>query len=231
MESLPPKLVQPLPQQAFPQLQSLKHLVDSVQKLKEQLSRTLDVSIKELKDSTSKHAESAQTFKDQLSSTIVSSMKELKESGSSRSAAPPQPANTNVHKVDRDRRNNIIIFGLEEKPLLETRKDVESVLEFLCGRAVPFNDAFRLGKFKGSDGDRPPRPLLVKLSSAWDKRLALAAKRNLKDFKIARLFVREDLSPEVRKLRVQRRKANTNLNRVSRSRSSSESPSVGNENL
>ena len=232
VESLPPKVVQSVPQKAFPQLQSLKDLVDSVQKLKDQLSRTLDVSIKELKDCTSKHTESAQKFKDQLSSTIVSSMKELKDSASNRGAAPSRPANTNVRMADRDRRNNIIIFGLEEKPLLETKKDVESILEFLCGRAVPFNDAFRLGKFKGSDGDHPPRPLLVKLSSAWDKRLTLAAKRNLKDFKIKRLFVREDLSPEMRKLKAQRRKEkeNTNLNRVSRSRSSSESSAEGNEN-
>ena len=60
-----------------------------------------------------------------------------------------------------DRRNNVIIFGLEEKSLMDTRKDVESILEFLCGRSVPFNDAFRLGRFKGRDSDHRPRPLVV----------------------------------------------------------------------
>ena len=80
-------------------------------------------------------------------------------------------------------RNNVIIFGLQEKSLLDTKKDVESILEFLCGRLVPFNDAFRLGRFKGRDSDHPPHPLLVKLSNVWDKRLILAAKRNLKDFR------------------------------------------------
>ena len=88
---------------------------------------------------------------------------------------------------------------------------------------MPFNDAFRLGRYKGCDSDHPPRPLLVKLSNAWDKRLILAAKCNLKDFRIKRLFIREDLSPETRKLRVQRRKENGNFQRSQRSCSSSES--------
>ena len=80
-------------------------------------------------------------------------------------------------------RNNATIFGLQEKSLLDTKKDVESILEFLCGRLVPFNDAFRIDRFKGRDSDHPPRPLLVKLSNVWDKRLILAAKCNLKDFR------------------------------------------------
>ena len=141
VETLPPKVVQSLPQKAFPQLQSLqslKDLVDSVQKLKDQFSRSLEVSIKELNDFTSRHTKSAEKLKDQLSSVIVISMKELKGAACNRDVAPPRPANSNVHSIDRDRRNNIIIFGLEEKPLLETRKDldVESILEFLCCHAV-----------------------------------------------------------------------------------------------
>ena len=111
---------------------------------------------------------------------------------------------------------------------MDTKKNVESILEFLCGRSVPFNDAFRLGRFKGSGSGHPPRPLLVKLSSAWDKRLILAAKRNVKHFSIKRLFIREDLSPETRKLRAQRRKENGNSRRSQRSRSSSESLFEGN---
>jgi hypothetical protein len=154
-------------------------------------------------------------------------MKELKDSTSMHVAAAPRPTKTNTRTDNRDRRNNVIRFGLEEKSLLDTRKDVESILEFLCGRAVPFNDAFRLGRFKNNDSDHPPRPFLVKLSSAWDKRLLLAAKRNLKDFSIKRLFIREDLSPEMRKLRAQQRIEKSNPHRVSRSRSSSESSSGG----
>ena len=223
VESLPPKLVKPVQDQASPQLKSLNDLVESVQKLKDQLSCAMDVSLKELKDSTSKFTVSAQKLNDQLFSTIASSVKELKSSTSEHAVAALRPVKMNSHVNSIDRRNNVIIFGLEERSLMDTRKDVESILEFLCGRSVPFNDAFRLGRFKGRDSDHPPRPLLVKLSNAWDKRLILAAKRNLKDFSIKRLFIREDLSPETRKLRAQRRKENSNSQRSQRSRSSSES--------
>ena len=217
-----------LQDQTAPQLKLLKDAIDSAQKLKDQLSCSLDVLIKEFKDSTSKHTESAQILKDQLSSTIISSVKELKDSAP---AAAPPSSKTNTRTDDRDRRNNVILFGLEEKSLLDTRKDVENILEFLCGRAVPFKDAFRLGRFKNHDDDHPPRPLLVKLSSTWDKRLILAAKRNLKDYTIKRLFIREDLSPEVRKQRAQQRKVSSNPHSVSHSHSSSESSSGGNVNL
>ena len=218
VESLPSKLVKPIQDQASSQLDSL---IESVQSLKNQLSCALDASINELKDSTSKFTLSAQKLKDQLFSTIASSVKELKSSPTEHTVAVSRSVKMNSHVSSIDRRNNVIIFGLEEKSLLETKKDVESILEFLCGRLVPFNDAFRLGRFKGRDSDHPPRPLLVKLSNVWDKRLILAAKRNLKDFSIKRLFIREDLSPETRKIRAQNRKENGNFKRSQRSRSSS----------
>ena len=63
--------------QVSPQLKSIKDLVQSVQNLKDQLSLTMDISIKELKDSTSKHIESAQKLKDFFSSMIAGSVKEL----------------------------------------------------------------------------------------------------------------------------------------------------------
>ena len=67
---------------------------------------------------------------------------------------------------------------LKRNPYWETKKDVESILKFFCGHLLPFNDVFRLGRFKGRDSDHPPCPLLVKLSNV----LILAAKCNLKDF-------------------------------------------------
>ena len=82
VESLPPKLVKPIQDQASSELKSLNDFVESVQKPKDQLSCEMDVSIKELKDSTSKYTVSAQKLKDQLFSTIASSVKELKSSTS-----------------------------------------------------------------------------------------------------------------------------------------------------
>ena len=46
VESLPPKLVKPIQDQASSQLKSLNDFVESVQKLKDQLSCAMDVSIK-----------------------------------------------------------------------------------------------------------------------------------------------------------------------------------------
>ena len=37
------------------------------------------------------------------------------------------------------------------------------------------------------------RPLHIKLSSLWDWKLLLSRKKNLRDFKIRRLFLREDV--------------------------------------
>ena len=186
-------------------LQSLKGLIESALDLKGQLSHTIANSVKELNDLTSKHTESTQKLNDQLSRTIVNSVKELKESSITHPVSAFPSPKSGICTNDIDRRNNVIIFGLEEKPLNDTRNDVESILEFLCGRPVAFSDAFRLGRINTDVSDRLPRPLLVKLSSTWDRRLILAAKRNLKNFSIKRLFVREDLSPEMRQQRAQRR--------------------------
>ena len=92
---------------------------------------------------------------------------------------------------------NIVLFGLPEQSLLETRKTVDEVLSFLCGTSVPIRDLIRLGKYSE---DRS-RPVLVKLLNFWDKRILLASRAKLKSFRINRIFVRPDLSPEERALR------------------------------
>ena len=119
VESLPSKLVKPIQDQASSQLDSL---IESVQSLKNQLSCALDASINELKDSTSKFTVSAQKLKDQLFSTIASSVKELKSSPTEHTVAVSRSVKMNSHVSSIDRRNNVIIFGLEEKSLLETKK-------------------------------------------------------------------------------------------------------------
>ena len=49
-------------------------------------------------------------------------------------------------------------------------------------------------------------PLVIKLSSVWDKRLIMASVLKLRDYTISKLYIREDLSPEVRAARASRRK-------------------------
>ena len=110
----------------------------------------MNVSVKELKYSTSKYTGSAQTLKDQLFSAIASTVKELNSLTSKHAVAASRTDKMNSHVDSIDHRNNVIIFGLEEKSLMDTRKDVESILEFFCRPSVPFNDGFRLGRFQRS---------------------------------------------------------------------------------
>ena len=91
---------------------------------------------------------------------------------------------------------NVIIFGLpEKKSIVETKSEVDQVLEFLVG----IRDLFRLGKFTHSTR---PRPLLIKLATIWDQKLILAQKRKLREYHSA---LREDVPPD-HKLRQRRPK-------------------------
>ncbi len=97
----------------------------------------------------------------------------------------------------------MILFGLEENSSLSsTKSSVDEILQFIVGRPVGINDLVRLGRPKQqSDGGSSalrPRPVLIKLSTVWDRRLVLASKRKLKSFRISRLFIREDVSPDQR---------------------------------
>ena len=70
---------------------------------------------------------------------------------------------------------------------------------------MSIKDLFRLGKHpppgEGSDHARP-RPVLVKLTTIWDKRLLLLSKQKLKEFKLSRIFIRPDFSPQERATRI-----------------------------
>ena len=74
------------------------------------------------------------------------------------------------------------------------------MLEFLAGKPVQIRDMFCLGKINHSSTaprQSRPWPILIKLSLAWDRKLVLLRKRNLEEFRIKHLFVREDLPPEL----------------------------------
>ena len=66
---------------------------------------------------------------------------------------------------------------------------------------------FRLGKVNRSptaSSQTRPRPVLIKLSVAWDRKLVLLRNGNLQNFRIKRLFLREDLPLELRQHRTSR---------------------------
>lgn len=98
------------------------------------------------------------------------------------------------------RADNLIIFGLPEvESLPALNNSLDELLTLLVGKSVPLRDLFRLGhRRKISDSGPPgrPWPVLLKFMSTWDRRLLLSAVSKLKEFKMLRLYIREDLSPE-----------------------------------
>ena len=97
---------------------------------------------------------------------------------------------------------NIICFGLpEESSLADLNKSVNKVLSFLVGSSV---DVIRLGK-RSKDSQLKLRPLLIKLASVWDRRMIMSNVRKLKDYEVSKLYIREDLSPQSRKMKLMKR--------------------------
>ena len=78
---------------------------------------------------------------------------------------------------------------------MELKSDIDELIEYLIGKSVSINDVFRLGKFSASSSKRP-RPVLIKLATAWDRKIILLNKRKLRDYKTPRLFIHEDVPPQ-----------------------------------
>ena len=98
---------------------------------------------------------------------------------------------------------NLVLFGLpESRSIIDTKESVDEMLQFLAGKPVLVKDLFRLGKYVPSadpqNSSHRPRPVLIKLTTPWDRRLILLRKSNLRNYAIPRLFVREDVAPEHR---------------------------------
>ena len=98
---------------------------------------------------------------------------------------------TKTSSLSDDRARNLVLFGLPENDSMEVE-----LLEFLSRKPVSVNYVFCLGKYTASS--ERPRPVLIKLAAAWDRRVILLRKRCHRDFKIQRLFLREDDPPDHR---------------------------------
>lgn len=104
----------------------------------------------------------------------------------------------NLRNVEADRSMNIIVFGvMEDRTAAVWRQTVDDALRHVSGHSVDVVDMFRLGRFTSGK----VRPILVKLRTAWDRRLILGSSYKLKDFG-SRIFVVPDESVEVRRKRM-----------------------------
>jgi len=97
-----------------------------------------------------------------------------------------------------DRSSNLIVYGVtENKNVNIWRQKVFDVLRFVVGRPVAIVDTFRVG---GHYSSGKVRPIVVKLHSAWDRRLALSNSFQLKNYS-DRIYLAADETREVRRQR------------------------------
>ena len=111
---------------------------------------------------------------------------------------------TSATPAARDRKCNIILYGLQECPKgtirsVRTKQEVEKVMEIFASidkdvGPQSIRDCFRLGKYK--EPNSRPRPVLVKMNRSIDVINLLAVHRNPPDH----LTIKPDLSPEEREL-------------------------------
>ena len=135
-------------------------------------------------------------------SSVVASGQQHEQSASStnHSSLPmklPLRKSTSSSLPDHhDRESNVVLFGLAECASLVG-----------TGSKLAIKDLFRLGHYKKRSGVAenaiPPRPVLIKFATPWDRRMVLMQKRKLKNFHIAHLFIQEDLSPDMRQKKSQ----------------------------
>ena len=147
---LPPLSSDPVGEQVLANTQALNSLSSLVNSLKEKLSALLSASI----------ASNGASNVSQSYACVASSLPPT-------TSSITLPNSQGKHRDDfRD--SNVIIFGLpERKSIVETKADVDEVFEFLAGKPIEIKDLFCLGKFSQSSH---PHPLLVKLSSIWDRK-------------------------------------------------------------
>ena len=91
-----------------------------------------------------------------------------------------------------------ILFGLpENQTIIEAKGVVDEMFDFLIGKPVQIKDILRLGRFRSpASPSSRPHPLLIKLCTVWDRKLLLLRKSNLREFRIKRLFLKEDVAPD-----------------------------------
>ena len=131
-------------------------------------------------------------------SSVVASGQQHEQSASSTNHSslpmklPLRKSTSSSLPDNHDRESNVVLFGLAKcASLVGTRERVDEVLEYLTGSKLAIKDLFRLGCYKKRSGvaenATPPRPVLIKFATAWDRRMVLMQKRK---FHIAHLFIK-----------------------------------------
>ena len=183
----------PLAEQVESNCQVLKDLKSVVERLESKFS---SFSLMSSTTTSRDHSSEQQDWSNSYASMVTS----FTPPAATTSRSPSTAATKHLQSTERG--TNLVLFGLSEThSLIESKEIVDDLLEFLVGKPVQIREMFRLGKINHSSSapcQSHSRPILIKLSMAWDRKLVLLRKRNLKEFRIKHLFVREDLPPELR---------------------------------
>ena len=177
---LPPLSLDPVAEQVKSNSLALKTLTSTIEDLSKKLT-SLGSTLKQPVASSFASVVSSGSPSDALSSSVV---------------GPPASVCARQHKESAallsrqssGRELNLILFGLEEtSSIVETKQSVDEILAFIAGKPVSIKDMFRLGSPSSSSASTHarPRPVLLKLSTAWDRRVVLFSKRKLIEFNIS----------------------------------------------
>ena len=113
---------------------------------------------------------SAQSITDQSRSTYSSALQSQLPSKYSSAKSNTSKCTVSSSRMPRviDRSSNIVLFGLPEgDSLADLKEAVDCFLQHISGRAVNFNDAYRIGRRNSTDvsgpisSPPPPRPILI----------------------------------------------------------------------
>ena len=202
---LPPISLDPLAEQVERNSQTLNALVSAVTSLENKLSSSMpSIPTQSVLNSNSDNVSAGPSKLSTDNTTYAGRAASFLPSSSASvdvSHLKSVPSRQSSHLDSRE--TNIILFGLpESKSIIESKKVVDEVLTFLVDKPIILKYLFRLGKYnQASNTTVRPRPILIKLSTPWDRKLVLLKKRSLKHFRLSGLFLREDLPPEMRQRR------------------------------
>ena len=145
---LPPLSLDPVAEQVSCNSQSVKHLAGLVECLDSRLSSFLDTNTNlsgtRVQQSYSAVAASSVSLPEVSSPALLSTQKSV-------TSRPP---------ISDNRESNLILVGVpEEGSLVEAKRTVDEIFEFLSGKQVQIKDIIRLGWFKRSQSSSSrPRP-------------------------------------------------------------------------
>ena len=126
--------------------EAITGLVEKVDNISLPLNNTkkaLDQVVISLQDQLANLSSSVSSFSKSISDELRDPSSRSKSSPSSSATDPA--SNRSVRRVSEDRSSNVVLFGIPELPLSETKSFIDEVACHLIGRTVSIKDAYRIG--------------------------------------------------------------------------------------